>query len=68
VEDAHADRPAAAFETERPTLGGRVEDRLVDGVRWGLTNAAYFSRAFRSAYGVSPLDYRRGYCRLARKK
>jgi AraC-like DNA-binding protein len=29
-------------------------------VRWGLTNAAHFSRAFRAAYGVSPLEYRHG--------
>lgn len=27
--------------------------------RWGLTNAAHFSRVFRAAYGVSPVDYRR---------
>jgi AraC-like DNA-binding protein len=27
--------------------------------RWGLTNAAHFSRAFRIAYGTSPVDYRR---------
>lgn len=26
--------------------------------RWGLVNAAHFSRAFRSAYGTSPRDYR----------
>jgi AraC-like DNA-binding protein len=29
------------------------------GARWGLPNAAHFSRAFRNAYGVSPLEYRR---------
>jgi AraC-like DNA-binding protein len=27
--------------------------------RWGLTNAAPFSRAFRAAYGVSPVELRR---------
>jgi AraC-like DNA-binding protein len=27
--------------------------------RWGLMNAAHFARAFRSAYGASPLEYRR---------
>jgi AraC-like DNA-binding protein len=27
--------------------------------RWGLTNAAHFSRAFRAAYGASPVEYRR---------
>jgi AraC-like DNA-binding protein len=26
---------------------------------WGLTNPAHFSRAFRAAYGVSPVEYRR---------
>lgn len=26
--------------------------------RWGLVNAAHFSRAFRAAYGVSPHEYR----------
>jgi AraC-like DNA-binding protein len=27
--------------------------------RWGLTNAAHFSRVFRAAYGMAPVDYRR---------
>ena len=27
--------------------------------RWGLTNPAHFSRAFRAAYGVSPVELRR---------
>jgi AraC-like DNA-binding protein len=27
--------------------------------RWGLMNAAHFSRAFRVAYGASPVEYRR---------
>jgi AraC-like DNA-binding protein len=27
--------------------------------RWGLTNPAHFSRAFRAAYGASPVEYRR---------
>jgi AraC-like DNA-binding protein len=27
--------------------------------RWGLTNAAHFSRACRAAYGASPVEYRR---------
>lgn len=26
--------------------------------RWGLVNHAHFSRAFRAAYGLSPVDYR----------
>ncbi|MFJ2744968.1 helix-turn-helix domain-containing protein [Streptomyces sp. NPDC087440] len=29
------------------------------GARWGLTNAAGFSRAFRAAYGVTPGELRR---------
>lgn len=28
--------------------------------RWGFTDAAHFSRKFRSAYGMSPSDYRNG--------
>jgi AraC-like DNA-binding protein len=27
--------------------------------RWGLLNAAHFARAFRAAYGASPVEYRR---------
>jgi AraC-like DNA-binding protein len=27
--------------------------------QWGLGNAAHFSRAFRAAYGVTPVEYRR---------
>ncbi|MEU1883667.1 hypothetical protein ABZ470_40710 [Streptosporangium sp. NPDC020072] len=27
-------------------------------VRWGLTDNARFSRAFRAAYGLSPAEYR----------
>jgi AraC-like DNA-binding protein len=30
------------------------------GARWGLPNAAHFSRAFRDAYGVPPGEYRAG--------
>jgi transcriptional regulator GlxA family with amidase domain len=26
--------------------------------RWGLVNATHFSRAFRAAYGLSPVEYR----------
>jgi AraC-like DNA-binding protein len=28
------------------------------GARWGLLNAAHFSRAFRAAYGAAPQEYR----------
>jgi AraC-like DNA-binding protein len=28
------------------------------GARWGLLNAAHFSRAFRAAYGMPPSEYR----------
>jgi AraC-like DNA-binding protein len=38
----------------------RAEPVSTIAARWGLTNAAHFSRAFRAAYGVSPLEYRRG--------
>jgi AraC-like DNA-binding protein len=27
--------------------------------RWGMPNAAHFSHAFRAAYGVPPVEYRR---------
>ena len=30
----------------------------VVAARWGLVNAAHFSRAFRAAYGLSPVEYR----------
>jgi AraC-like DNA-binding protein len=26
--------------------------------RWGLPDAAYFSRAFRAEFGISPREYR----------
>ncbi|GAA4368196.1 helix-turn-helix domain-containing protein [Paeniglutamicibacter cryotolerans] len=41
------------------------------GTRWGLPDAAHFSRIFRAAYGESPVSYRRsalldpGLCRAA---
>jgi AraC-like DNA-binding protein len=39
-----------------PALRAEPVNRIA--ARWGLTNAAHFSRAFRAAYGVSPLEYR----------
>jgi AraC-like DNA-binding protein len=37
-------------------------DRAVGAIatRWGFTDAAHFSRVFRSAFGVPPSTYRRG--------
>ena len=35
------------------------------GARWGLPDAAHFSRAFRTAYGISPAQYRSGIGALA---
>jgi AraC-like DNA-binding protein len=34
--------------------------------RWGLLNAAHFSRTFRAAYGVPPVEYRRQASRPSR--
>jgi AraC-like DNA-binding protein len=45
----------------RDLLDPSLRDVPVSAVaaRWGLTNAAHFSRAFRAAYGASPVEYRR---------
>jgi AraC-like DNA-binding protein len=40
-----------------PSLAGMPVSAVA--ARWGLTNAAHFSRAFRAAYGASPVEYRR---------
>jgi AraC-like DNA-binding protein len=39
----------------------RLNGRTISGIaaRWGFTSAAHFSQAFRSAYGVSPSEFRR---------
>lgn len=39
-----------------------LDSRSVSAVaaRWGLVNAAHFSRSFRATYGVSPREYRHG--------
>jgi AraC-like DNA-binding protein len=44
----------------RDLLDPALADRPVSaiGARWGLANAAHFSRAFRAAYGVAPTEYR----------
>jgi AraC-like DNA-binding protein len=45
----------------RDLLNPALADRPVSAIaaRWGLTNAAHFSRAFRAAYGAAPSEYRR---------
>lgn len=44
----------------RDLLDPGLRDRLVSsiGARWGLQDAAAFSRAFRKAYGLPPGEYR----------
>lgn len=39
-----------------PALAARPVSAIA--ARWGLVNAAHFSRAFRAAYGVAPVEYR----------
>jgi AraC-like DNA-binding protein len=38
----------------------RLDDRTIKAIaaRWGFTNSAHFSQAFRSAYGLSPREFR----------
>jgi AraC-like DNA-binding protein len=45
----------------RDLLDPVLAERPVSAVaaRWGLTDPAAFSRLFRAAYGVPPLEYRR---------
>jgi AraC-like DNA-binding protein len=40
-----------------PALAARPVSAIA--ARWGLVDPAHFSRAFRAAYGASPLEYRR---------
>lgn len=44
----------------RDLLAADAADQPVSAIaaRWGLTNAAHFSRLFRAAYGVPPAEYR----------
>jgi AraC-like DNA-binding protein len=36
------------------------ETILAIATRWGLTNAAHFSRSFRALYGCTPSEFRAG--------
>ena len=36
------------------------ETILTIATRWGLTNAAHFSRSFRALYGCTPSEFRAG--------
>jgi AraC-like DNA-binding protein len=40
-----------------PALAGRAVSAI--GARWGFVDATHFTRAFKTAYGVTPGDYRR---------
>jgi AraC-like DNA-binding protein len=40
-----------------PTMGDRSVSAIA--ARWGLTDPAHFSRAFRATYGLPPTEYRR---------
>ena len=47
-------------QCRRDLLDPMLADRPVAAVaaRWGFVDAAHFSRAFKSAFGVSPSEYR----------
>jgi AraC-like DNA-binding protein len=42
-----------------------LHDRSIHALatRWGMPRASHFTRAFRSAYGIAPRDYRKAACR-----
>jgi AraC-like DNA-binding protein len=46
--------------SRRDLLDPALADRPVSAIaaRWGLVDPAHFSRAFRAAYGVPPVEYR----------
>jgi AraC-like DNA-binding protein len=46
------------LERCRHDLAALAEPVHVVAARWGFTDAAHFSRLFRSTYGMSPSDYR----------
>jgi AraC-like DNA-binding protein len=54
VRDKRLDR--CRRDLSEPALRG--ETILAIASRWGLTNAAHFSRIFRDAYGCSPREFR----------
>jgi AraC-like DNA-binding protein len=41
-----------------PALGAATITQIA--MRWGFTDSAHFSRAFKAAFGLTPSDYRRG--------
>lgn len=47
---------ACSHDLRDPILAGRPVSAI--GARWGLPDAAHFSRLFRAAYGASPRQYR----------
>jgi AraC-like DNA-binding protein len=55
---------ACGHDLRDPLLAGRPVS--VIGARWGLPDAAHFSRLFRAAYGVGPRDYREWHAALGR--
>jgi AraC-like DNA-binding protein len=55
VRDRRLERCRA--ELASPLTAGQSIGEIAQ--RWGFSDPAYFSRAFRNAYGASPRDYRR---------
>ncbi|WP_067246481.1 AraC-like ligand-binding domain-containing protein [Microbacterium resistens] len=47
-------------QCRRDLLDPMLSDRPVSAIaaRWGFVDAAHFSRAFKTAYGISPSEYR----------
>jgi len=55
---------ACSHDLRDPILAGRPVSAI--GARWGLPDAAHFSRLFRAAYGASPRDYRSAHAAYGR--
>jgi AraC-like DNA-binding protein len=51
---------ACSHDLRDPMLAGRPVSAIA--ARWGLPDAAHFSRLFRAAFGASPRDYRMAHC------